>query len=63
MPTDKSPKDRPIWPTDDQVRELDRADDLSEDGRKLQDAERVGALSPDADPDRLPPRPRPVKKA
>lgn len=58
MPT---PKDRPRWPTDDEVRELDRTDDLTDDGRKLHDSERVGAATPDADPDRKPP-PRPARR-
>ena len=51
------PKDRPTWPTDDEVREREGDEVLSDDGRKLQDSERVGALAPDTDPDRKPPRP------
>jgi hypothetical protein len=49
-------KQRPTWPTDDEVRELEGDEELSEDGRKLQDSERVGALSPDADADTAPPK-------
>jgi hypothetical protein len=53
------PKQRPAWPSDDQVRELDREDEFAGDGRKLQDCEHVGGMAPDADPDCEPERPRP----
>ena len=48
---------RPIWPSDDQVREPggDRA--FTEDGRKVADSERVGGMAPDADPECPAPRP------
>lgn len=54
MPKSKQPNEpakRSTWPTDDEVRELEGDEVLSDDGRKLQDAERVGAMSPDADAD------------
>jgi|GEM_PF-6002766 len=55
-------KERPMWPADDAVRELEGDEVLSEDGRKLQDSEHVGATSPDADADQPPPR-RPAEPA
>jgi hypothetical protein len=55
-------KQRSTWPSDDDVRELEGDEVTSEDGRKLQDSEHVGARSPDADPDAPPPR-QPAKKA
>jgi hypothetical protein len=51
MPKSKQPSERSTWPTDDEVRELEGDEVLSDDGRKLQDAERVGAMSPDSDAD------------
>jgi hypothetical protein len=51
-------KKPPIWPSDDQVREQDGNDALTDDGRKLQEAEHVGANAPDADPERPPPKRR-----
>jgi hypothetical protein len=63
MPKSKQPSERPTWPTDDEVRELEGDEVLADDGRKLQDAERVGAMSPDADPDTGGDRPpRPLKQ-
>lgn len=59
MPTSKR---RSTWPSDDEVRELEGDEVTSEDGRKLQDSEHVGATSPDADADQPPPR-RPAKSA
>jgi hypothetical protein len=55
-------KQRPTWPSDDAVRELEGDEVTSDDGRKLQDSEHVGAASPDADADRAPPR-RPSQPA
>jgi hypothetical protein len=46
-----SPK-RPRWPSDDQVRELDGDREFTDDGRKLNSQEHVGATTPDADPER-----------
>lgn len=48
---------RPVWPSDDQVRERDGDRDFTDDGRKLIGSERVGGMAPDADPD--PPAPGP----
>lgn len=57
-------KQRSTWPVDDEVRELEREEVTSEDGRKLQDAEYVGATAPDADADAADePPPRPAKPA
>lgn len=55
MPRSKKP---PTWPSDDQIRELEGDREFTDDGRKLNDSERVGGLAPDADPDRLPVQPR-----
>jgi hypothetical protein len=51
MPRSKKPS---TLPSDDQVRELEGNegnDDLTDDGRKATESERVGAMAPDADPD------------
>jgi hypothetical protein len=50
-------KQRSTWPSDDAVRELEGDEVTSDDGRKLQDSEHVGAMSPDADADQPMPRP------
>lgn len=49
------PRQRPIWPSDDQVREQEDDHAFSADGRKVRDSERVGGMAPDADPE--PPSP------
>jgi hypothetical protein len=57
LPDMADPKARPLWPSDDQVREP--ADqEFTDDGRKLNDAERVGGLAPDADPEQPVRRPQ-----
>jgi hypothetical protein len=53
---------RPIWPSDDQVREHKDDQVFTDDGRKLADSEHVGGMAPDADPERPPPRPRPLPR-
>lgn len=55
---------RPIWPSDDQVREHEGDRVYGDDGRKVTGTEHVGATVPDADadPERLPPPPRPPRK-
>jgi hypothetical protein len=45
------PPQRPIWPSDDQVRESQGDRELTEDGRKVNDSERVGGITPDTDPE------------
>lgn len=55
------PKHHPETPVDDGLADL-RGDQLTADGRKLGDQPRVGAMTPDSDPDddrapRLPPPP------
>jgi hypothetical protein len=54
------PKRHPETPIDDELADL-RGDKLTADGRKLDDQPRVGAMTPDADPedDRAPPLPPP----
>jgi hypothetical protein len=49
---------RPLWPTDDQVRELEGDRELTDDGRKVDNANQVGVTAPDADPEPVPPAPR-----
>lgn len=51
------PNKRPVWPTDDQVRELEGDRELTDDGRKVDNSEHVGAAAPDADPDPKPEAP------
>jgi hypothetical protein len=41
----------PTWPSDDQVRELEGDHEFTDDGRKVSESERVGAMTPDADGD------------
>jgi hypothetical protein len=53
-----APKQRPRWPSDDQVHELDGDREFTDDGRKLNESERVGGMAPDSDPDRHAPRTR-----
>lgn len=55
------PKKHPETPIDDELADL-RGDELTADGRKLDDQPRVGAMSPDADPDddRAARRPKPA---
>jgi hypothetical protein len=48
-------RQRPIWPSDDQVRDPEGNREFTEDGRKVTDSERVGGMTPDADPE--PPAP------
>ncbi len=62
MPDEKNPKHAET-PIDDTLAGL-RGDQLTADGRKLENQERVGAMSPDADPEddraaRTPRSPRP----
>jgi hypothetical protein len=62
MPEQKTTK-HPETPIDDTLADL-RGDELTADGRKLEDQSRVGAMSPDADPEdglaaRRPRSPRP----
>jgi hypothetical protein len=62
MPDPKKPQ-HPETPIDDTLADL-RGDELTADGRKLEDQSRVGAMSPDSDPDdgraaRTPRSPRP----
>jgi len=52
------PTQRPIWPSDDQVREHEGDHVFTEDGRKVSDSDRVGGMAPDADPERPPPTTR-----
>ena len=55
------PTKRPIWPSDDQIREQEGDHAFTEDGRKVSGSDRVGGMAPDADPERPPPptrRPR-----
>jgi hypothetical protein len=57
-----TPPKRPLWPSDDQVREVEIEREFTDDGRKINESERVGGMAPDADPDAPPPRrnePRP----
>jgi hypothetical protein len=58
------PKRHPETPIDDELADL-RGDQLTADGRKLDDQERVGAMTPDVDPDDEKParRPRPADAA
>ena len=49
---------RSAWPSDDQVRERDNDRDYTDDGRKLHDSDRVGAMAPDTDAERQPSRKR-----
>jgi hypothetical protein len=51
-------KQRPIWPSDDQVHEREGDREFTDDGRKVNESERVGGMAPDADPDPQAPRPR-----
>jgi hypothetical protein len=46
---------RPLWPSDDQVREQQADDEFTGDGRKRIASDRVGGMAPDADPERAPP--------
>jgi hypothetical protein len=62
MTTERTSPRRPIWPSDDQLREQKDDQEFTDSGRKLIDAEYVGGIAPDADdtdPARLPPRPPP----
>jgi hypothetical protein len=45
-----------VWPSDDDIYEIDDDGDFSDEGRKRQGTAHVGAKTPDADPER--PRPR-----
>ena len=50
---------RPIWPSDDQLREQKDGEVFTPGGRKVIDSEHVGGMAPDTDPERPPPsRPR-----
>ncbi|HZJ61929.1 MAG TPA: hypothetical protein VFD36_00285 [Kofleriaceae bacterium] len=52
-------KQRPVWPSDDQLRDFDDDEEFTDDGRKVTEADHVGGMAPDTDPDRRrPPRPR-----
>jgi hypothetical protein len=44
-------KHRPVWPSDDQVRELEGDQEFTDEGRKVTDADHVGASVPDTDPE------------
>lgn len=48
---------RPVWPSDDQLRERPGDQEFTGDGRKTTDADHVGETTPDADPEH-PPAPR-----
>jgi hypothetical protein len=48
MPRPKKPSS---WPSDDQVRELEGDDELTDDGRKATQSGRVGGMAPDVDPE------------
>jgi hypothetical protein len=52
-----TPPKRPVWPSDDQVRERTGDQEFTDDGRKTTDVDHVGETTPDADPER-PPAPR-----
>jgi hypothetical protein len=58
-----TPPKRPIWPSDDQVREAEPGSEFTDDGRKLTESERVGGMAPDADPERPAPAPAPRRPA
>jgi hypothetical protein len=42
---------RPIWPSDDQVREQEDDRVFTDDGRKVTGSEHVGGMAPDTDPE------------
>ena len=48
-----------MWPSDDELRELEGDQEFTDDGRKVNDAEHVGASVPDTDAD--PENPRPMR--
>jgi hypothetical protein len=56
-----SSKQRSIWPSDDKLQGLEGDREFTDDGRKVNESERVGGMAPDADPDRRAPR-RPDRK-
>jgi hypothetical protein len=45
-------KHRSVWPSDDQLRELDDDQQFTDDGRKATEADHVGGMAPDTDPAR-----------
>lgn len=47
----KTMSKKPLWPTDDDVYELEGDHKFAPDGRKVQQSERVGGMAPDADPE------------
>jgi len=49
------PRERPIWPSDDQLREQEGDHVFADDGRKVRASERVGGMAPDIDPESPPP--------
>jgi hypothetical protein len=49
------PKERPLWPSDDQLREQEGDHAFADDGRKVRASERVGGMAPDIDPEPAPP--------
>ena len=57
-----APPKRPIWPSDDQVREHEGDRAFTGDGRKVTGSEHVGGIAPDSDPEHptpgTPQRPR-----
>jgi hypothetical protein len=53
---DMAPKQRPLWPSDDQVHEMDGDREFTDDGRKVNESERVGGMAPDSDPEPRAPR-------